>query len=172
MYAVPLVEGALIPWPLILVQSWKRYHVQEAAVETNKLPFIRGLDQVVILQPVLKLVQSGDCVLVGLKVGHTFLRLGVLIVVIPQHNVHNFMELDEQGVWVQHGVHPVEHKEHQLALLSHQSAVIIDCSDVILILQQAHKVHPFLHTLDAYITLIVFASCGQPWDLHFTGVGR
>ena len=77
------------------------------------------------------------------------------------------VELDKQGMRVQHGIDPVEHEEHQLALLLHMSAISID---ILPILQQMHEVHPFPHTLDAYVELIVFTLGGWSQNLQFTRV--
>ena len=47
-----------------------------------------------------------------------FCRPGaVFIVMPPQHAIHDLVELDEDGIAVQHGIDLVENKEHQLALL-------------------------------------------------------
>ena len=51
-------------------------------METNEFPFLRGFHQVVVPQPVSKLVQYSNCILVGLMVGHTFFGLVALIVVM------------------------------------------------------------------------------------------
>ena len=67
--------------------------------------------------------------------------------------VHDVVELDEQGVWVQHGIDLVEHEKYQLTLLSHRSIISVHGLGVP-ILQQAHEVRPFLYALDAYIELV------------------
>ena len=53
-YATAPVEWTLIPLPLVLIQMWERYLVQGTTVETDELTFICGLNQVAVLQPVLK----------------------------------------------------------------------------------------------------------------------
>ena len=77
-----------------------------------------------VLEPIPQQIQAGYGMLVGFKVGCMLCGSGmVFIVTHPWREIHDLVELDEDGIVVQHGVDPVEDKEHQLALLLHRSAV-------------------------------------------------
>ena len=87
----------------------------------------------------LKKVQSGYDVSVGLQVLQPLCQPGTILIVMPPwHEIHDFIEPDEDGIAIQHSINLVVDKEHQLTLLLYRSAVGIDSCGMVPVLQQAH----------------------------------
>ena len=119
-----------------------------------------------VSEPVTQYLKSFNDVELRLVVCYAVVWPDALLeITLPWRVVHDIMQPNVDGVWVQHGVNPVEHIEHQFALLPDRTSVGIHSASVIPVLQEMHEVCPLPLSLDSDICLVISAVDGGPWKL-------